>query len=74
MSYYLFIITQSLLLTTDMGRNQYLDPGSGSYLLQLLLAALLGSAFLIKTYWKKIKQTIRRIFTKSYEEIESDGE
>jgi hypothetical protein len=33
----------------------YLDPGSGSFLLQILLAALLGSAFAIKMYWKKIK-------------------
>jgi hypothetical protein len=33
----------------------YLDPGSGSFLLQILLAALLGSAFAIKMYWRKIK-------------------
>lgn len=33
----------------------YLDPGSGSFLIQLLLAALIGSAFAIKVYWKKIK-------------------
>jgi hypothetical protein len=32
----------------------YLDPGSGSFILQILIATLLGSAFLIKTYWKKI--------------------
>lgn len=33
----------------------YLDPGSGSFLLQLLLATLLGAGFAIKIYWKKIK-------------------
>jgi hypothetical protein len=33
----------------------YLDPGSGSFLIQLLLATLIGSAFAIKVYWKKIK-------------------
>ena len=33
----------------------YLDPGSGSYLIQLLLAAVLGGAFVIKMYWQKIK-------------------
>ncbi|MDR3577552.1 MAG: hypothetical protein P4L50_27120 [Anaerolineaceae bacterium] len=38
-----------------IGIPLYLDPGSGSFLLQLLLAALLGSAFAIKIYWKKIK-------------------
>jgi hypothetical protein len=33
----------------------YLDPGSGSILLQLLIAAALGAAFAVKVYWKKIK-------------------
>jgi hypothetical protein len=33
----------------------YLDPGSGSYIIQILLAALLGGAFAIKMYWRKIK-------------------
>ena len=38
----------------------YLDPGSGSFLLQLLLAAILGGAFAIKMYWKKLKAFFRR--------------
>lgn len=38
----------------------YLDPGSGSFILQLLLATLLGSIFLIKTYWRKITGFLRR--------------
>ncbi len=33
----------------------YLDPGSGSYLIQLLLAAILGGAFVVKMYWQKIR-------------------
>ena len=36
----------------------YLDPGSGSFIIQLLLATLIGSAFAIKIYWKKIKAFI----------------
>lgn len=32
----------------------YLDPGSGSYILQLLIAALMGGLFGIKVFWKKI--------------------
>ena len=41
----------TLLLTNEA----YLDPGSGSYLLQLLLAGLLGSLFVLKASWGKIK-------------------
>jgi hypothetical protein len=33
----------------------YIDPGSGSYLVQALIAALLGAAFWIKMSWHRIK-------------------
>ncbi len=33
----------------------YLDPGSGSFLIQLLLAVLLGAGVAIRLYWSKIK-------------------
>ena len=33
----------------------YLDPGSGSFLIQLLIAALLGGAVALRAYWGKIK-------------------
>lgn len=32
----------------------YVDPGTGSYLLQLLIATVLGGLFVIKTYWRRI--------------------
>ena len=38
----------------------YLDPGSGSFLIQLLIAGLVGAGFLIKAYWKKIKKLFNR--------------
>ncbi|MEI8132527.1 MAG: hypothetical protein WCG34_08840 [Leptolinea sp.] len=47
----------------------YLDPGSGSFILQVLLASLLGAAFAIKVYWAKIKS----IFIKT-PPTESDDE
>lgn len=33
----------------------YLDPGSGSFLIQLLIAALLGAAVAIRASWGRIK-------------------
>jgi len=53
------------LLTPYLRPSLYLDPGSGSFLIQLLLAALLGGAFAIKIYWRKIKA----LFTGKKEEI-----
>ncbi len=33
----------------------YLDPGSGSYIIQILIGTLLGGFFAIKIYWRKLK-------------------
>lgn len=33
----------------------YIDPGSGSYLIQAIVAALMGAAFFLKTSWWRIK-------------------
>jgi hypothetical protein len=39
----------------------YLDPGSGSYLLQLLLAALFGGLFALRMSWGRVKSFFRRV-------------
>jgi len=33
----------------------YIDPGSGSYLIQAIIAAILGGVFYFKQFWWKIK-------------------
>lgn len=38
----------------------YLDPGTGSYIFQLILAAFVGAAFTIKIYWAKIKTFFKK--------------
>ena len=43
----------------------YLDPGSGSLLIQLLIAAVLGVGVAVKIYWRKIKG----LFTGKKDEI-----
>jgi hypothetical protein len=43
------------------GGQAYLDPGSGSFILQLLIAALFGALFLVKVYWGKIKAFFGRM-------------
>ena len=42
----------------------YLDPGSGSYLLQLIIAGFLGGLFVIRMSWDKIKAFFRKLFDK----------
>ncbi|MBL4586711.1 MAG: hypothetical protein JKX84_06615 [Flavobacteriales bacterium] len=33
----------------------YLDPGSGSFIVQMIIAAVLGGFYAVKLYWIKIK-------------------
>lgn len=36
----------------------YIDPGTGSYLLQILIASVVSGLFVIKIWWAKIKDFI----------------
>lgn len=45
----------------------YVDPGTGSYLIQMLIAAILGGMFALKMYWKKLTHLITSKFSKSKE-------
>jgi hypothetical protein len=38
----------------------YLDPGDGSMLLQAILAAVAGSVFALKHYWRRLASLFRR--------------
>ena len=48
----------------------YLDPGTGSYIFQLLLAGIVGLAFLIKVFWGRIKDFFAGLFSKDQEQAE----
>jgi hypothetical protein len=48
----------------------YLDPGSGSFLLQLLIAAIAGLTIFAGSQWSKIK----RYFNKNKNKTETDDD
>lgn len=50
----------------------YLDPGSGSFLLQLLIAAILGGLIAIRAYWGRLISFIRRIFSREEHKEENE--
>ena len=47
-----------------MAPDRYLDPGSGSYIFQLIIAMLVGAMFLIKVYWRRIKALFAQLFSR----------
>lgn len=62
MIFLLFVTLLTSLFPTSA--HAYLDPGTGSYLFQIMLASLIGAAFAIKTYWIKIKEFVRDLLRK----------
>lgn len=52
--FFAFLLLPSLL-------HAYIDPGTGSYLLQMLIAGGLGALYAIKTYWAHIKSYFSRL-------------
>ena len=39
----------------------YIDPGSGSYFMQLLIAGLLAGLYSLKIYWAKVRGFLGKI-------------
>ncbi|HEY8750023.1 MAG TPA: hypothetical protein VIM11_18715 [Tepidisphaeraceae bacterium] len=44
----------------DMHVLAYLDPGTGSFLLQVLAGGMFGGIFLIKRFWGQLKGLVSR--------------
>jgi len=58
------ILLSNSTLFSKLGRNlAYLDPGSGSYFIQLLLASLMGALFILGVYRKKVTDFFRKLFS-----------
>ena len=38
----------------------YLDPGTGSFLLQVLAGGMFGGIFVVKRFWGRVKGMVRR--------------
>jgi hypothetical protein len=52
----------------------YLDPGSGSFLIQLLIAAIAGVSIAIGANWNKLKRWLGRKKEKTAIEDDEDDE
>ena len=42
----------------------YIDPGTGSLILQMILGILFGGLFVVKLFWHKIKIFFNNLFSK----------
>jgi hypothetical protein len=57
-----FVALLTLIVPTDA--SAYIDPGTGSYILQIIAAGLLGGLFAIKMFWFQVKSFFKRLFSR----------
>lgn len=52
--------------------HAYLDPGTGSYIVQIIIATMIGSSFAIKLVWKNISTFLKGMFSKKRDEYSEE--
>ncbi|MFH1479554.1 MAG: hypothetical protein ABIG92_07300 [Candidatus Omnitrophota bacterium] len=60
----IFIIICIFYIVFPKASYAYIDPGSGSFVIQLVIGALCGLSFLVKVYWRKIISFFSNIFSR----------
>ena len=53
-----------------MQAHAYLDPGTGSYFIQIALAAIVGALFAVRLFWGRIKAFFQKLFSRGVGEDE----
>ncbi|MFC1669840.1 hypothetical protein ACFL20_05555 [Spirochaetota bacterium] len=66
-----FIYFILLTIFVPVSAFAYLDPATGSYIIQIVIAGILTSLFVIKHYWKKITSKLMSLFGKGKDNGES---
>jgi len=60
----ILLVLVSIHLWLPPRAEAYLDPGTGSYILQILIAGLMSALFIIKPILRRIKLFIAKLFGK----------
>lgn len=51
-------------LSFPVATHAYLDPGSSSYVFQILIAGFFGLLYTLKKFWKQISSFMAELFSK----------
>jgi len=68
----LSIVTLGLLSFGSPSAHAYLDPGTGSLIIQGLVATVAAIGFTTRIYWHRLKNIFRRDKDKDVEKTEID--
>jgi len=63
-----------LVLATPGLAHAYIDPGTGSYLVQIIVGAVLGAALAIKLAWSRLVVLFGRVFSGGKKSADGAGD
>lgn len=55
------LVTIFYLFVLPTRAHAYLDPGTGSYITQILLGFVVGGLYMLKVYWNHLKSLIEKV-------------
>jgi uncharacterized membrane protein YqgA involved in biofilm formation len=58
------IVLACMFIAIPADAFAYLDPGTGSYVLQLIIGGVVGALLGVKMFWKTIKDKVSSWFKK----------
>ncbi|MBU1127172.1 MAG: hypothetical protein ABIH88_02660 [Patescibacteria group bacterium] len=61
-----------ILLIAPKNAHAYLDPGGGSYLIQIVVASVVGAGYFLKVNWGKIRDVFSKKDGKKTENEKED--
>ena len=69
----LLTLTIAALLAFAGEAHAYVDPGTGSYVLQIVIAGAVAGMFAVKTFWLNIVTFFSNLFGKQTRKRRHDG-
>jgi hypothetical protein len=67
-------VALAVLVVFSAPAYAYIDPGTGSYLLQLLVAGALGASVALRIYWNQLKKGWGRLWGRSRRKPLEEGD
>jgi hypothetical protein len=63
----LFSAAAFLSLAAAVPARAYIDPGTGSYVFQVLIGIFVGALFSIKIFWRKLRTSLSSLFKQKHD-------
>ena len=59
------LFSMPLLPQAFENTHGYIDPGTGSLIIQGLIAGIIGGVFLVKVFWRRITAFLSNLFSRA---------